>query len=217
MGERNSGTHFLQYALQFNFQMQYCRQTRHFFGHNDKVDFPSETLDTMIYFSIVREPIEWIDSLFKRLHHIPPENKVNIDAFLNNEWYSIYEEGENNGKEIMEDRNLLTGERYKNIFEMRNVKTNYLLNEVKKKVKHYYFIKYDDLLHDYENTLNKIASKFRLKRRDNASGPFVTVPKYKGTFNALYAKKPILLSQEIQEYIKKNLDIAQENRMKYLL
>jgi len=217
LGERNTGTHFLQFSLLFNFDLKYSQHTRHFFGHDDEKDFPQETLDTMIYFCIVREPVEWIDSLFKRLHHIPPENKKNIDAFINNEWYSIYEMGENNGKEIMEDRNMFTGERYKNIFEMRKTKNDYMLNHVKSKVKHYYFVRYEDLLHDYQNTLNKIAAKFKLKRKEGKTGPFAPVPKMKGTFDELYVKKPILLSAEIQEYIKTKLDIEQENRIKYLL
>ena len=215
--ERNSGTHFLQFALLFNFQLEYVRQNRHFFGHNDENEYPEECLDNTIYFVIVREPIEWIDSLFKRLHHIPPENKKNIDAFLNNEWYSIHEEGEKKGTEMMDDRNIYTGERYKNIFEMRSTKYKYLLNDMKTKVKHYYFIRYEDLLNDYQNTLNKIGAKFKLKRKNGKSGPFQPVPKMKGTFNELYKKKPILLSVEIQEYIKTKLDIPLENKMKYLL
>jgi hypothetical protein len=216
LGERNSGTHFLQYAILFNYDIKYSQHTRHFFGHNDEIDYPQESIDNMIYFCIVREPIEWIDSLFKRLHHIPPENKKNIESFLNNEWYSIYEKEGFQGKEIMEDRNMFTRERYKNIFEMRKTKNDYLIHHVKPKVKHFYFVRYEDLLHDYDNTLNKIGSKFRLKRSNGKSGPFVPVPKYKGTYHALYAKKPILLSDETQQYIKSKLDKEQENKIGYL-
>jgi len=217
LAERNSGTHFLQYALLFNFDIQYSQHTRHFFGHEDSNDFPEDSLDTMIYFCVVREPIEWIDSLFKRLHHIPQENKESIDTFLNNEWYSIYEQGDKKGEEIMEDRNIITKERYKNIFEMRKTKNDYLLNEVKRKVKHYYFVRYEDLLNNYDNTLNKIGAKFRLKRRDGKTGQFDKVPKYKGTFNALYEKKPILLEETVQQYIREMLDKDQENALGYLL
>jgi hypothetical protein len=76
-----------------------------------------------------------------------------IDAFLNNEWYSIHEEGEEKGSEMMDDRNIYTGERYKNIFEMRSTKYKYLLTDMKTKVKHYYFIRYEDLLNDYQKCL----------------------------------------------------------------
>ena len=129
LGERNTGTHFLQYAIKFNFDLEYHKGTKHFFGHSDEADFPPETKDQTIYFCMVRDPIEWVDSLFKRLHHIPPENKASIDAFMKNEWYSIYEEGDRSGQEIMEDRNMVTKERYANIFEMRKIKHNYLLSK----------------------------------------------------------------------------------------
>ena len=33
----------------------------------------------ILYICLVRDPIEWIDSLFKRLHHIPPQNKKDIN------------------------------------------------------------------------------------------------------------------------------------------
>jgi hypothetical protein len=218
LGERNSGTHFLQYAMFFNYDIDYSQHTRHFFGHDDAKDFPEEFMDTMIYFCMVREPVEWIDSLFKRLHHIPPENKTSIDAFMNNEWYSIYEKGDEKGQEIMEDRNMISRERYKNIFEMRKIKNDYLMKQVKEKVKHYYFIRYEDLLNDYENTLNKIGTKFRLKRYQGYSKPeFEKVPKYKGTYNLLYAKKPILLSENVQQYIREMVDREQENSIGYLL
>ena len=211
LGERNSGTHFLQYAISFNFHLKYEKGVKHFFGHSD---FPEDTLDTTIYFCMVRDPIEWVDSLFKRLHHIPPENKKSIDAFIQNEWYSIYEEGPKNKEEIMEDRNIITKERYKNIFEMRKTKHDYFLKTIKNKVKHVYLLRYEDLLHDYDIILNDIAEKFNLEKK---SDTYFRVPKYKGTFNALYEKKPILLSKEIQEYIKMNVDIEQENRFGYLL
>jgi hypothetical protein len=43
LGERNSGTHFLQYALLFNYEVTYSQHTRHFFGHND------ETKECLLY------------------------------------------------------------------------------------------------------------------------------------------------------------------------
>lgn len=214
LGERNSGTHFLQYAIEFNFNLEYHKGTKHFFGHSDSLDFPPEIKDQTIYFCMVRDPIEWIDSLFKRLHHIPPENKVSIDAFIKNEWYSIYEEGDSKDLEILEDRSFITKERYANIFEMRKGKNDFFLSKIQEKVKHFYLIQYEDLVCNYETVLNDIAKKFKLTRKTDT---WIPVPKIKGTFNALYEKKPILISKEIQEYIKKHVDIEQEHQFGYLL
>jgi hypothetical protein len=212
LGERNTGTHFLQYAIQFNFNLQYHKGTKHFFGHSDTADFPPETADQTIYFCMIRDPVEWIDSHFKRLHHIPPENNKSIDAFIKNEWYSIYEEGDKSGQEILEDRNMITKERYRNIFELRKGKNDFFLSTIQEKVKHFYLIRYEDLLHNYETILNDIAKKFQLKSKLDS---WIPVPKYKGTFHALYEKKPILLSPEIQQYIKENIDVEQEQRLGY--
>ena len=214
LGERNTGTHFLEYAIKFNFDLKYHKGTKHFFGHSDEADFPPETADETIYFCMVRDPIEWVDSLFKRLHHIPPENKASIDAFMKNEWYSIYEEGDRSGQEIMEDRNMVTKERYANIFEMRKIKHEFFLSKIQEKTKHFYLIQYEDLCNNYETVLNDIAKKFKLIRKTDT---WIHVPKIKGTFIALYVKKPILLSEESKEYIKKHVDLEQEQKFGYLL
>jgi hypothetical protein len=211
LGERNTGTHFLQYAMIFNYNINYERLNKHFFGHED---FPKNDLDNTFYLCIVRNPVDWIDSLFKRLHHIPPKNKANIQNFLNNEWYSIYEEGDKNGKEILEDRNIYTKQRYKNIFELRKIKHDYFLNTISKQVKHFMIIKYEDLRDNYENTLVKIGEKFGLKRK---SHEIIQVPKYKGTYITLYNKKPVLLSLDVQKFIIDHIDLEQEQHLGYLL
>lgn len=209
LGERNSGTNFLQHALLSNFKIKHSQPIhKHFFGHKEF----TENMDNTLYICIIRDPVEWIDSFSKRLHHIPPENKK-LNALLNNEFYSIHEDGPLKGKEIMEDRNIFSKERYKNIFELRKTKNDYFLN-ISKKVKYYYILRYEDLNNDYENVLNKLANQFQLTKKVEV---FVKVPKYKGTYNELYCKKPILLPYDIQEYIKQKVDIEQEHKLGYLL
>jgi len=53
----------------------------------------------------------------------------------------------------MEDRNIFTKERYKNIFELRYTKLKYMTEVLPQKVKHCIFIRYEDLLDDFENTI----------------------------------------------------------------
>jgi hypothetical protein len=217
LGERNSGTHFLQYAIKFNFPLTYIKNEKHFFGFGE-LDSLQQSLNETIVFCIVRDPIEWIDSFFKRLHHVPPQNKKSIQHFLTNEFYSIYEEGEKKNTEIMNDRNIITRERYENIFELRKIKNNYLMNEVYKKAPHTFLLRYEDLRDHYDETMRTIQQKFQLLRINiNSSPSFIPVPKYKGSFNALYVKKPILLAEETQSFIQDNLDTNQEQMLGYLL
>jgi hypothetical protein len=215
LGERCSGNHFLKYAIEFNLELKSTNRNTHFVGYNEFDGI--EDIDKTLFICLVRHPIDWIDSFFKRLHHVPPENKKNIEAFLKNEFYSIYEldNKEKNikvGDEIMEDRNILNGERYKNIFELRKVKNSYFLNKIREKVKHFMILKYEDLRDDYNNTLDYICDRFNIKKKSPEYKPVI---KYKGTYNAIYYKKDILLSEEVKQYIIDNIDISQENEIGY--
>lgn len=214
--ERCTGSHFLQYALTENFNIQYLsshHKHKHFFGHENDIYTPAE-IENTLFICLTRDPVEWIDSFFKRLHHVPQINRQSIDNFLKNEWYSIYEEGENAGKEIMEDRNMNTNERYKNIFEMRKNKNDYFLHKAQTRFKHILILKYEDLRDNYETMLENIKNKYNLQQKH---ANYIPIVRYKGTYTALYYKKPILLTDEIQEYIKQNVDVEQEKQLGYLL
>ena len=215
LSERCAGSHFVQYALLENFNIQYLKEhhkQKHFFGHENDI-YSQEEIDRTLLICLVREPVEWIDSFFKRLHHVPPENKSNIDNFLKNEWYSIYEEGEIKGKEIMEDRNMNTKLRYKNILELRKTKNDYFLRTVKQKFKHVLILKYEDLRDDYNNTLDVIQKRFQLSKKE---ADYKKILRYKGTYTALYQKKTILISKESQEYIWSHVDAEQEKELGYI-
>lgn len=207
--ERCSGTHFLEQAFFENFHIDYLYKNhvrRHFFGHEDDV-YTEDELETTLFVCPTREPVEWIDSIYRSQHHVPIENGKNIDSFLNNEWYSEY-----NSNEILEDRHLVTKERYKNIFEMRRVKHDYLLNTLKHRVKHMIIIKYEDLRDDYKNTLDFIRYKFRLNVK---SHDYKDIIKYKGRGDALYCKKNISLSAVAIDLIKRSVDVNQERLLGY--
>ena len=74
-----------------------------------------------------------------------------MDEFLNKEYMSLH----NPNNENMHSRNIYTGERYKNIFELRHTKIKWMLEDLPNKVRNYIFIRYEDLLNDFENTLLK--------------------------------------------------------------
>jgi len=104
-GERCSGTNFLEHAISENFHLEYTIKYawKHFFGHYSFHN--NEEEDETLFIGIIRNPITWINSLFTQKHHIPNENKVNIKAFLFNQFYSVYEDKPD---EIMEDRHIYT-------------------------------------------------------------------------------------------------------------
>ena len=202
LSERCTGSHFVQYAIIQNFGLKYINFEKHFFGH-DEVNY-----DSTLCICVVRDAIEWVDSFFKRLHHVPPENK-NIHNFLKEEWYSIHEQGPEINTEIIKDRHMVTKKRYKNILEMRKTKHDYLLNL---KTTHLLILKYEDLRDNYISTLDSIKNKFNLTLINNR---YEYIIRYKGTYTALYVKKSILLTDEDQLFIKQNIDEEQEKKLGY--
>ena len=209
-GERCSGTNFLEHAIKENFELEYTIKYawKHFFGHYSFEN--NEEEDQTLFIGIVRNPITWIDSLFAKMHHIPDENKLNIKTFLFNEFYSIYED---RPEEIMEDRHIDTKKRYKNIFEMRQVKNQYLINDMKGKVKNYILIRYEDLRDNYNVILDFLKTKFNLVTKNKE---YITIDTYKGNNKKIYIKKNVTLTKKIINVIKKNINDEQEKSLGYL-
>lgn len=208
-GERCSGTNFLMNAIINNFEVEYTTKYawKHFFGY---YNFEDSLDDETLFIGIIREPISWIDSFYKKMHHIPNENRKTIRTFLFNQFYSLYEDTYN---EIMEDRNIITKERYKNIFELRKVKNNFLIKEMPKKVKNYLLIRYEDLRDNYETILEYFHIKFNLKKKQSV---YQRINNYKGTKDYMFTIKKITLRKNILKIIENNLDNEQEQSLGYL-
>ena len=120
-----------------------------FFGFNDYTDS-----DEVLFLCIVRNPFNWIDSLFKFKYHLANPIRADINKYLNDTFWS-YDFAKK--KEIMDDRNIYTQERYKNIFELRYTKLKYLIEDLPTKVNNVILIKYEEL-EDYESLLNKVKN-----------------------------------------------------------
>ena len=112
--------------------------------------------------------------------------KEKLDEFLNKEFWSLKLNGDTK-KELMKDRNIYTGERYKNIFELRHTKIKWMLEDLSNKVKNCIFIRYEDLINDFEKTLLKIKDK-GLEEKKNINFPLNT-NNYKNTQNKKFIPK----------------------------
>ena len=166
-GERCSGTNYLENLINLNFDIEHTDLYghKHFFGFNDLTN--SE--DT-IFIGIVRNPYDWINSLYRDQHHLHEIFK-DVNVFLHNKFYSIDE----NQKEIINDRCIYNKrKRYNNIFEMRKTKLQFLIDEMPVKVKNYILIRHEDLINDFENTMNKIKQK-GLTVKNNIHFPVNTI------------------------------------------
>ena len=168
-GERSSGTVFLEEVItkNFNLPVMWYYDWKHFFGaydfDTDNANVPEEgnAIDNTIFFCIVRDPVAWLNSFSKNLQYVPDCNYA-LTNFLNDPFYSVAKDDEGQEVIIQEDVNYITKERFKNVFELRKIKNDFLMDTLCTKVKNYMLIKYEDLLNDYDNTLDKIKNAFNL-------------------------------------------------------
>jgi hypothetical protein len=223
LGERCSGTNFLEESIKQNFHINYTTEygNKHFFCFND---YNKRNNDDTLFIGIIRNPIYWLNSFSKELHHIPTVNK-NIRNFLFNEFYSILDNQpiknnvfnfntfKNNEMVNHVDLNYTTGKKYKNIFELRKLKNFYLTNIIQTKVKNYILINYEDLLYNYENTLKIIKEKFSLLHK---SSEFVKITNYKKSTSYSYKQQRLItFSNDLIKIIWQYLDREQETTIGY--
>jgi hypothetical protein len=201
--ERHCGTKFLQSLIinHYNIPATYIFGWKHFFGfHNKEIMIGGKNT---LFICITRDPFQWVHAMFKQPYHMKTEN--NITDFLLNPIYSYETENGNLclEKEIIFERNIYTLDRYKNIFEMRNVKYNYLLYKLPKIAQNYIFIRYEDLCNNISQIQDIISSKLNIEPYTDIKNNFL--------------KQEYKIKKEIYNIIKSNLDIKIENTMGYLL
>ena len=179
-GERCSGTNYLEYLLltNFNVQIVWDYGRKHFFGFNDL-----SNTDDVLFIGIIRNLEDWVNSLYREKWHLPITLTETIDTYLNNTFYSIYDTND----EIIEDRNIETGERYKNIFELRLVKNKFLIEKMPNMVKNYCLITYDNLIDNFTDIMYKLKN-CGLEIKDNINFP-VNTSYYKGFPDIIFKKK----------------------------
>lgn len=164
-GERNSGTKFLEQCIkqQFDLDLTYFYGFKHFFGWT-KPEVITYRGKHTLFFGIVRNPYQWIMSMYGHPHNIPKNNITSFDALISNEWYSI----NYHNQEIMTDRNfnsnIKSPTRYNNIFHMRATKYQYLIEIMPVICQNYVLLSYDSFIKNHNNYLNIIQNRFDLKR-----------------------------------------------------
>tara|TARA_B100002019_G_scaffold293521_1_gene321886 strand:+ start:760 stop:1437 length:678 start_codon:yes stop_codon:yes gene_type:complete len=169
---------------------------KHFFGfHNTEIQRHG---DNTLFLGIVRNPYDWIHSFYGNLYHVPDENRK-MYKFLLSEWYSV----KKHNVENLHDRDLSnTDKRYKNIFDLRSKKLNYLYNTMPTLAKNYYFLKYEDLCQNPHKIFDEISKKFNLN--------FENVSKIK-----VKKPNPHKLDNRMKQIIDDNIDWDMENSVGY--
>jgi hypothetical protein len=215
-GERCTGTNYLEELMKANFDLNQANLgSKHFFGFNNL-----DNTNHILFIVIVRNPIEWLNSLYKRKHHVPPHLTKSVPKFLNSEWYSIFDKPnhQKKGEEIVDDRNMYTNERYKNIFELRHIKHKYLIDDLPSMVENYMLIKYEDLINDFNTVMQNIHKK-GIKIKDNINFPINITWNCKNkskkyAFISEPKNKPAISANRI--YKHRNFDSYYEKKLGYV-
>lgn len=188
-GERCSGTNFIEKLLSKNFTQQIVWDYgwKHFWGHEKERVTPNPykkeytEAGNVLFICIYRNVHTWLNSLFQHRHHLrirdtefhlelKERNITLVDYFLNHSfWSTISPSGK--GEERLDDRNIYTGMRYKNIFEARYVKNIWLKTELPKLVPHVIYFRYEDLLDDYNIIARACDAGLTLKNKGTGIEP----------------------------------------------
>jgi hypothetical protein len=160
-GERHSGTKLTEKIIHYNTSLIHNHQYgwKHGFGFNDP-EFLLNNNHTL-FLCLVRNPYDWLLSFFKQPYHVPKHNTRNIQTFLSKEWYSVYDPVFLE-TEIFQDRNFLTLDRYKNIFELRKYKVYYLRQVLTQLCSNILIIQYEQLTQRPEEILSSIIELLKL-------------------------------------------------------
>ena len=185
-GERCSGTNYLEQLLITNFDVKVISDYghKHFFGFNDL-----SGSDDVLFIGIIRNLPDWVNSLYREKHHLPTRLRNDTNAFLNDEFFSILDNG------LLDERdvNLETTEIYKNIFELRHIKNKYLVETMPLSVKHYQLITYDNLIADFANVMNQLKNSGLVTKECFP----VNISYYKAERNTPFIKKTNQIPTEL--------------------
>lgn len=216
-GERCSGTTFLEEAItaNFNLPVMWYYDWKHFFGSYDfdadkkesEANGTGAPADNTLFIGMVRNPVRWLHSFSKRKQYLPSEIQT-LGNLFQREFYSVNE----NDEVIAEDVHLTTKARFKNIFELRKVKNDFLINVMPTKVQNYILLTYEDLLNKYDETLDVIKNRFGLTQ---AHPEYVKIPTHTIDGTIFTGERELDFTPTIIQYIWDHLDTQQEHLIGY--
>jgi len=211
-GERCSGTNWLQKSVESStgLQVTWRYGWKHFPGFEDL-----SGSDNCLFLCIVRNPYDWLGSLFSCPHHVAMHLRKDFSTFLTDEYYSWHDapkhvEEKVFGTEIMEDRHIIEKRRYKNILELRNVKNRYLLETLPRNIKNFYVVNYDIMKMQHAVTMVNISRTFNLPIIHNTDA--VSLDAKRG---GAFQNKKYLVEDKHLEIINSGLDWELESLLRF--
>lgn len=162
MAERHCGTNFLnKYVTQtYHIPNNLSFGHKHFFGFND--EYISNNSRNTLFIGIVRNPYDWIMAMHKIPWHMRkydghPNPIDTLEKLLCNKIRNFWDK-----KETNHDRHISKNRLYKNIFELREDKNNYLINKLPTITYNYILLNYEILYKNIKLFTDTINNNFRI-------------------------------------------------------
>lgn len=216
-GERCSGTNYAEQLLRHNFN--YLSVSSNAITHKHWIFTPeviAKADKNNIIVVVWRNPYDWIRSFYSQPHHVAPELKNRgLTHFMTHEWKCIHDSDPISiyyGKEIMEERDPLTGKRFANVWKLRAGKIRHWL-EVSRIFPYTYHVKYEDIKSNPMQFLKYFGNKFNIKQNKK----YKSIDKVKGydTHDVYVERKYPDFTQEELDVIHKEIDHHMEALIGY--
>jgi hypothetical protein len=118
VGERCSGTNFIEQAVRENFAVQWSYNWGFKHWYRKHPCWPDQ--EEALVIAVVRDPVQWLKSLYRQPHHLPKTMKTSFETFLTHfPVTSWIREGMWGGHELAEDRDPDSMHPLGDIFDMR--------------------------------------------------------------------------------------------------
>lgn len=156
--------------------------------------------DETLYIIIYRDFIDWAKCYYKNHFVTTPTNEnISFMEFLRTKWAPVDEDGE----EVVYERNLMTLEHFQNVFSARKAKITNHLN-IKNIVRNVFVVQYEKLKTDFPKIIKEISTKFNIPIIEKLE----TIP---------FIEEKLLpdISDEEKTYIYENLDMTLEKKLGY--
>lgn len=193
IGERHSGTNWLERLVESKLELPLTWEfgSKHFVNPNPNILASGEHC---LFIGITRNIYDWIGGFYKLPHHVNISMLLNIETFLLNEWTND-----------IPDNDYLTQQPYKNIFELRKYKLQYLNVFLPVIVNNLLLVRYEDLQIDPENISNYISEIYNIKKKKVPLSGLIVPRK----------KTPYRFKPEVLKIINDNTDWDMEKHFNY--
>lgn len=217
-GERRSGTNYIEQLIADNLLI--APTTKYGWKHG----FPTMPCvsQSSLLIVVAREPVSWLSSLHNRPFSVSHRG-LKFSEFIRREWYDLYRPKrfghakwgyggmkKAHGVELQFDRHPITGKRFRNPMEMRNVKYASFLGFMERDC-NVAVVDYGTANSDPLSVISEISVEFGIPQKDNLIIPGKVGPK--GTGFARVTRDDI--NEDDWAFINDNLDAALEKRLGY--